>query len=116
MDALKGLTISTARSSDEIVVTARGEIDFANLGILVGGIESEIDDSITSCVIDLERVTYIDSETVKALLALRHRYAGLRKEIRLRRCSRPVVRLLSLLGVQHQVGLLEDDGDVSACA
>ena len=112
MDAAKGLTISTARSNDEVVVTAGGEIDFANVGILVGGIESEIDDSVTSCVIDFERVTFIDSETVKALLALRYRYADLRKDIKLRHCSRPVFRLLSLLGVQHQIGLLDDDDDI----
>jgi anti-sigma B factor antagonist len=111
MDAAQGLTISTARSVDEVVITARGEIDFANVSILVGGIEAEIDDSVTLCIIDFEKVTFIDSETVKALLALRRRYAGLRKEIKVRRCSRPVARLLSLLGVQRQIGLLDDCDD-----
>jgi anti-anti-sigma factor len=110
MDASPGLALSMVRSNDSVVVSVRGELDFGGVTGMTATLESAVGDGeVTSCTLDCEEVTFIDSEAVKALLQLRRRLAHAGVDFALRNCSKPVMRLVTLLGVRHYLLGPEDD-------
>jgi anti-anti-sigma factor len=110
MDATPGLALSMVRSQDSVVVSARGELDFGSVARLTESLASVLDDEgIAACVLDCNEVAFIDSEAVKGLLQLQRRLTSVGRSFALHNCSKPVLRLITLLGVRHH--LIHDDNE-----
>jgi len=109
MEAAQSVSLATSRCGDQVTIKVRGDLDFAAVGSLVGCIENAVDERVKLCVLDCEDVTFIDSETLKALLLLRCRFARVGRLLRLQNCSEQVIRLLTLLGIREQLGCPSDD-------
>ncbi|MCL5105292.1 MAG: STAS domain-containing protein [Armatimonadetes bacterium] len=101
MEAVRGLTLSTKREGNQVVIYASGELDLAAVPALAEVVMSGSKNAISGCVLHCEEVTFIDSETIKCILNLRRDLSSVGKDLRLRRCSREVARILALLGLSH---------------
>ncbi len=100
MDAMRVLGLKCVQEDDKVVIYAFGELDFAATPKLKEAITACICDGIVSCEIDLEHVTFIDSETFKSLLMSQKDLAEKGKRLHLRKCSPPVERAIKLLGLR----------------
>ena len=101
MEAVRGLVLSTKREGNQVVIYASGELDLAAVPMLIEIVKSESKKAISGCLLRCEEVTFIDSETIKCILGLQMALASVGKDIRLRKCSREVARILGLLGMSH---------------
>ena len=104
MDARNAFSVTTARADTEVTVRASGDLEFSVTRELVEAIESALDDSVAIVVLDCEHVTFIDSEALKALIAVRRKLRLQGKVFMLGKCSRPVTRVLTLVGVGFELG------------
>ncbi len=101
MDATRGITLSMACEGDEIVIRTRGQLDFATAPKLAEAIETAANGSYAACALDLELVTFIDSEALKSLLALHHMFGERGKTLYISRCSSQVNRTITILGIDR---------------
>ena len=106
MDARNAFAVTTVRADNEVTIRASGDLEFSVTRELVRAIESAVDDSVTTVVLDCEQVTFIDSEILKVLIAARRKLHLQGKTFMLGKCSKPVMRVLTLLGIQPQLGCL----------
>jgi anti-anti-sigma factor len=104
MDAAQCLTLAASRREDEVVITIRGDLDFGAVDEMTSCIESAVDERVKLCILDCQQVTFADSEALKALLMLQCRFARVGRELCIRKCSRQLFRLLTLLGIREQLG------------
>ena len=103
MDATHGPFISTARLDNEVVIRVRGDLDFAATPRFVEAVESVMDDTTPVYLMDCKDVTFIDSESLKAILLIRKKLSQSSQVFRLRNCSKPVVRIIKLLGLEEDL-------------
>ena len=101
MDATRGMTLSMARDGDQIVIRVRGQLDFATASELVAAVETAANSSYAACALDFELVTFIDSEALKSLLALRDVFAERGKTLYMSTCSSQVNRTITILGIDR---------------
>ena len=71
MDATYELAVWASRDGDQIIISAKGELDFCSAPKLVEEVESAADEDISVCALDLSQVTFIDSEHFTALVSTR---------------------------------------------
>jgi len=93
------LTLTNRRDADAITVTVRGEIDLGNVDQLTTGIATAVRDDVTSIVVDLSGVTFMDSAGISALLAGRRTADEHGKAYRVAGASGIVREILDLMGV-----------------
>jgi anti-anti-sigma factor len=95
--AVAELRVTTAIVGDECVLTITGDIDTAcadEIGDLgVGTLGSHC---IRSLIVDMSRVTFIDSSGMGALVRMYHEAKGHGKRLTLRNPSEAVAKVLSL--------------------
>lgn len=105
MEATSGILTGMSVSEGELVIRLCGDLDFAVTPRLMGAIEAVLDDAVSAYVLDCQDVTFIDSETLKALLLLRQRLHESSQFLTLRNCSRPVSRILVILGLSDDLSV-----------
>ena len=108
MDAAQGVVLSTSRRGRRVFVRPKGDLDFSNANALIDAMQAAVDDHVSMCVLDCEQVTFIDTETLKALLLLRHRLRRDGKDLQLHKCPRQLLRLLTLLGLHGELGCVSE--------
>ena len=104
MDPSPGVLLTVTREGKEVVVFARGQLDFATNQMLLETMNSAADLPAVAYALDLDMVSFIDSETVKALLCLQDSFAKLGKTLRVSKGSPQVARTFGLLGVADILG------------
>ena len=109
MEAAQCLTLATSRRGDELVVRICGDLDLASIGTLLEAVEAAVDEHVRCCVLDCEEMTFIDSEGIKALLALHRRFGEEGIVLQVRNCSKQTRRLLALLGLEEYFGCASDN-------
>lgn len=102
MDASCGLNLRTHRDGNAVVVLVCGELDFATSPELVSAIESNLEADTRLCLLDCSEVTFIDSEALKALIKVQNQLVESGTDLRIRGCSRQVMRTLQLLKLDEQ--------------
>jgi anti-sigma B factor antagonist len=85
------------------VVAAAGEIDLTNADGLRDALLSALDDGATELVADLTLTTFLDSAGVTALVKASRRAAGTGATFRLAVTAAPVLRVLSLVGIDRLI-------------
>lgn len=103
MDVDVSAQLTAARDGDLAVVRACGDLDFATTTVLLDALERAVGAGVVCCALDCERVTFIDSEVIKTLLALRSSLSGAGVRFELRNPSRQVKRVLDLLGLDSRL-------------
>lgn len=103
MDVDASARLTAARQGDLAVVRAVGDLDFATTTALLEALQRAVGVGVVCCVLDCERVTFIDSEVIKTLLALRSSLSGAGVRLELRNPSRQVRRVLDLLGLDNRL-------------
>lgn len=103
MEAMHGLSISTVRSEGEVVISLRGELDFSVAPRFVEAVEAVLDDDTSVYAVDCGEVTFIDSESIKAILLLRDKLRRSSKVLGLQNCSAAVERIIRLLGLEEEL-------------
>jgi anti-sigma B factor antagonist len=97
---MSGLLVETLVERDVVVVVVSGEVDVANADRIVQvGSAALNEQSTTSLVVDLARVTFMDSTGLSALVTLRNTSHALAKELVLRSPTDPVGKVLALTGL-----------------
>ena len=108
MDLRNAFAVTSIRADAEVTIRAGGDLEFSVIRELIQAIESAVDDSVAIVVLDCEQVTFIDSEALKVLIAARRKLSLQGKVLMLGKCSKPVTRVLTLLGLQSHLGCPPD--------
>jgi anti-sigma B factor antagonist len=89
-------------TDDRVTILVDGEVDLDSAPQLVALGRSHLDDSaVKTLVLDLSGVTFMDSTTVGALVALRNQANGLHKTLQIAGTSGSAHRLLKLTGLDQ---------------
>lgn len=99
------LQIGVARGPDAWTVNLSGEIDYAASLELAPQLIQIADECDVDLLLDLEDVSMIDSEGVKALLGAYARMRGKQGNMRVTKCSEIAQRVLHLIGVDEMLGI-----------
>lgn len=97
---MPSLTITSQRSHSVVTVCVEGELDLATEGDLVAGVIGELEASALDVVIDLTRVSFIDSSGLRALLLCQRAADERSRPLRLTPGTGAVKRLLAISGVE----------------
>lgn len=99
------LRIDTSLNDDLGLISIEGEIDVSNANELREAIDGLLTQRPAGMVVDLAHVAYIDSTGIGVLVGAVHRAkeAGIPFEVA--NPQRNVVRVLSLLGVDGELGI-----------
>ena len=110
MDLGPSVLLTVTRDGEEVVIAARGQLDFATTPVLVDTVNSAASQPVIAYALNLELVSFIDSESVKAILDLQDSFAKLGKTLHVTRCSSQVARTFGLLGVADILGSRQPAG------
>lgn len=102
MGAVQGIVLSVARSGEEVVIAARGQLDFATKTELTETITAACGDAVKSCVLDFDLVSFIDSESLKSLIEVQETLSERGQSLSIARCSSQVDRTLTLIGLHER--------------
>jgi anti-sigma B factor antagonist len=102
------LHIDVARQGGAIVLNVRGEVDLATAPILDKQISAAEAENVAEIIVDLDRVTFMDSSGLQVLLA--HILAAQNgNRIRLTRGSPQVTRLFTVSGMLDQLPFISHE-------
>ncbi|MEN6357188.1 MAG: STAS domain-containing protein [Armatimonadota bacterium] len=91
--------ISLARNEHSLIVRLSGEIDFAASIDLDPMLSEIVNDSDCDLLLDMAKVTFIDSEGIRLLLNLFNKVRQKDRISRIIQCSAQVMRVLKLAGI-----------------
>jgi stage II sporulation protein AA (anti-sigma F factor antagonist) len=95
------------RPSDQSVVVVLGELDLATVPRLRCVVSGEVEAGKSDLVVDLVGVEFIDLSGMRALLNFAEQAKDKGGRLRLQAPSRPVRRLLDLLGLHEHLPIKE---------
>lgn len=77
MDPIEGdsaapLSISAAREASRLIITLEGELDISNARTLYKALGQELEDSPDELIVDVSRLSFMDSSGIAALLQARN--------------------------------------------
>jgi anti-sigma B factor antagonist len=88
-------------SADELVVELSGELDLAGLAAVDGAVAALLTRPAQPVVLDLGRLTFLDSSGVTLLVRLTNHFG----QVRTRATTQQVRRVLEILGLAGRLGL-----------
>lgn len=94
------LSTDIARAAGRSIVAVGGELDVATVAALRDVVGNEItDDACTCLVLDLSRVSFVDSTGLGALIELRNRADDSGVRFVVRSLTPPVLRIVQMSGL-----------------
>lgn len=105
-------TVSADAEGTALIVNVAGEVDMATAPQLTAVLDEHLNGGrYRTCEVDLERVTFLDSTGIKALLMGQTRASGAGCTLRVRAASGWVARVIRVTGVADRLGLDPPDGE-----
>ena len=104
-------SISAWGDGDVLVVQVMGELGLSALPCFRAALRRAEEGSFTSVMIDGSRLDFLDAAGLGALIGGQRRLRDQGTEVELTNPTRPVRRLLELVGFDRAVGLRQADGD-----
>lgn len=98
-----GLELSVHADGPATVLALRGEADVATLAALVEALARITADGSGDVLVDLSRIDFMDTATVRAVLGARDVLAGDGRRLTFRSPSRVAGRILAVFGLTHLV-------------
>lgn len=114
MPSEEHLRIDVRHEGDRLVLRLAGELDLATVSLLEDEIGKAGTQDTSMVVLDLERLEFIDSTGLRAVLSARSLTAEREQEFAVTRGSEQVQRLLSLTHVAEHLRIVEPSGDRDA--
>ena len=102
------LSIATSADGDSRVIRVRGEVDVSNKDELNAAIADAQAADAHEVEVDLTEVSYIDSSGIGVLVAAAHRASDSGTRFFVSHPQRNVARVLSMLGMGEELGLVSD--------
>jgi anti-sigma B factor antagonist len=93
------VTIDVSETGPDVRLTAAGEIDSTSAPVLKDRLDALLDEGATDLVVDLTRVTFLDSAGLCVLAAGYRRASADGRRIRVLASSRAVIRPLQITGL-----------------
>jgi anti-anti-sigma factor len=98
---------------DSVVVAPSGEIDIASAPLILDALTDALTKSrVSTVVFDMLDVTFMDSSAVKCIIYALHRMRVREGRVVVCNASRPVARVVRILGLASEVDLY-DAGELS---
>ncbi|MBV8219866.1 MAG: STAS domain-containing protein [Solirubrobacterales bacterium] len=94
-----GFEVTSEREGSQMVIRVVGEIDLATAPHLQRHIDAAQADDVSSVVLDIDGVTFIDSTGVRLVITAQSHARAARQDFALRRVPSHIRRLLALIGV-----------------
>lgn len=104
------LTILTTTTEGRRTLSVSGEVDVSNASELRDAIDAALADGAVEVEVDLADVAYIDSTGIGVLVGAAHRAQDAGGVLVVARPQRNVARVLSLLGVDAELNVVQPDG------
>lgn len=98
-----GLDVSVSAEGEATVVTLRGEADLATLPVLVAVLARVTADGGGAVVVDLARLEFIDTGSVRVLARAWQSLGDRGRELTLRSPARSAIRLVAFFGLSRLV-------------
>lgn len=99
------VAVSTEVKDALACVRVVGEVDVSNAGQLRDALDGALAADVQRIEVDLGEVPYIDSTGIGVLVGAAHRAAEAQKSLAVARPQRNVARVLSMLGVDGELGV-----------
>ena len=99
------LTVKTNATDGRCVLLVDGEVDVSNAPELRAALEDSMSNAPAGVTVDLHEVGYIDSTGIGVLVGAAHRASEAGIAFAVERPQRNVARVLSMLGVDDQLGV-----------
>jgi anti-sigma B factor antagonist len=104
----QGLTLTTDRAGESVVVTLAGEFDVVSTFWLEPRLERLTRDAdARALVVDMSGITFMDSSALGLLLAIQHRLQGEGMQLLVANPSPGVRRILELTGAGDALSLTD---------
>ncbi len=107
MAAEGNLSIHTSREGEHVVLHLDGELDLAGVPLLEDAIEQATPDQMTTIVLDLRGLEFIDSTGLRGILAQDKRFTERGQTFALVRGSEQVRRLMQMTGVDEHLKIVD---------
>jgi anti-sigma B factor antagonist len=95
------LDITTTEQGRTLTLTGHGELDFATLGTLTDELDKASREGVDEVVVDLRKVTYIDSSGLGVLVGAHRRLKGEGRSLVLQVADPEMIKLLSITGLDR---------------
>ena len=95
------LDISTTEEGRTLTLAGRGEIDFATLDTLTDELDKASREDIDDVIVDLQKVTYIDSSGLGVLVGAHRRLKAEGRSLVLRIADAEMIKLLAITGLDQ---------------
>jgi anti-sigma B factor antagonist len=105
------LTIETREGAGRVTLALDGELDLANASGLEGAMTSPSVETSPMLVLDLERLSFIDSTGVRVILAAAEAAAARGQRFALTEGSEQVERVLSITGTTKRLAMISAAGE-----
>ena len=102
---LGGLTVRTDENGDSLAVRATGDLDMASAPELENALSHALDSGAASIVLDLERVSFIDSMGLRVLVWAARESRENGNRLRIDCGSGPVRRMIELTALDRMLPL-----------
>jgi len=112
MGVQEQLQIATRRDAGRVILSLEGELDLATAELLAQAMQGVADDSMV--VLDLERLTFIDSTGLRGVLAALERCRERGQEFAVTPGPQQVQRLLGVTGVSKHLRIVAAGDEVVA--
>ncbi|MEN6370653.1 MAG: STAS domain-containing protein [Armatimonadota bacterium] len=93
--------MSKSLEDNRSVLHIRGELDFGTAGVLHDALIQTMEGDVEHLILDMEDVTFLDSEGVKVLLQAHRKVSDCGGVMSIRNCSRFVQNVFEILGLQQ---------------
>lgn len=101
------ISISSTPKDDGILVAVSGEVDVSNASDLRDELNRVLEGPSASIEVELSQVSYIDSAGIGVLVGAAHRAGELSRTFNVLHPQPNVSRVLGLLGVSKELGVIE---------
>ncbi|CAN5640397.1 anti-sigma factor antagonist [soil metagenome] len=95
------LDISTTEEGRTLTLAGHGELDYATLDTLTTELDKASREDVDDVIVDLRRVTYIDSSGLGVLVGAHRRLKGEGRSLVLRVADPEMIKLLAITGLDQ---------------
>ena len=109
----RALQIRVLAIEDSVLVQVEGEIDLTNAAKVKAALVDAAATAGATVEVDLSEVGYFGSEGLSALIEAYHHASAHSVDLRVTRASSPVIRVLTVTGLDHLFHVTEPDPEPS---
>jgi anti-anti-sigma factor len=110
---MSGEEFPAQRLGDAVVVRLPVEVDLTSADRLREALLAVLNSGACALIVDMTSTTFCDSAAIHSITRAARRAAASGAEIRLAACAQPVLRILSLLGIDRVVGVYPTVSDAA---